>query len=64
MFIIKYKVYLHVYVHLLVSLLIKLNLPLVKLLKPTRSCCYCCTVHFEDSLNISHQQMHQMYIIY
>jgi len=25
---------------------------------------YCCTVHFEDSLNISHQQMHQLYIIY
>jgi hypothetical protein len=24
---------------------------------------YCCTVHFEDSLNISHQQMHQLYII-
>ena len=25
---------------------------------------YCCTVHFEDSLNITHQQMHQFYIIY
>ena len=23
-----------------------------------------CTVHFEDSLNITHQQMHQSYIIY
>jgi len=25
---------------------------------------YCCTVHFEDSLNITHQQMHQSYIVY
>ena len=25
---------------------------------------YCCTVHFEDSLNITHQQMHQSYITY
>ena len=25
---------------------------------------YCCTMHFEDSLNITHQQMHQSYIIY
>jgi len=25
---------------------------------------YRCTVHFEDSLNITHQQMHQLYIIY
>jgi hypothetical protein len=25
---------------------------------------YCCTVHFEDSLNIIHQKMHQSYIIY
>ena len=24
---------------------------------------YCCTVHFEDSLNIIHQQMHQSYYI-
>ena len=24
---------------------------------------YCFTVHFEDSLNITHQQMHQSYII-
>jgi hypothetical protein len=21
-------------------------------------CLYCCTVHFEDSLSIAHQQMH------
>jgi len=27
-------------------------------------CLYGCTVHFEDSLNITHQQMHQSYIIY
>jgi len=25
---------------------------------------YCCTVRFEDSLNIIHQQIHQSYIIY
>jgi hypothetical protein len=25
---------------------------------------YCFTVHFEDSLNITHQPMHQLYIIY
>jgi hypothetical protein len=25
---------------------------------------YCCTVHFEDSLSITHQQMHKLYIIY
>ena len=25
---------------------------------------YCCTMHFDDSLNISHQQIHQLYIIY
>ena len=25
---------------------------------------YCCIVHFEDSLNITHQQIHQSYIIY
>ena len=24
---------------------------------------YCCTVHFEDSLNIIHPQLHQSYII-
>jgi len=24
---------------------------------------YCCTVNFEDSLNIIHQKMHQSYII-
>jgi len=25
---------------------------------------YCCTVHFEDSPSITHQQMHKSYIIY
>jgi len=25
---------------------------------------YCCTVHFEDSLNITHQQMHQFFLLY
>ena len=25
---------------------------------------YCCTVHFEDSLIITHQRMHKLYIIY
>ena len=27
-------------------------------------CLYCCAVHFEDSLNITHQRMHKLYIIY
>jgi len=25
---------------------------------------YCCTVHFEDSLSITHQQMHKLYNIF
>jgi hypothetical protein len=25
---------------------------------------YCCTLHFEDSLSITHQRMHKLYIIY
>ena len=33
-------------------------------LKPATMYLYCCTVHFEDSLNITHQQMHQPYIMY
>jgi len=24
---------------------------------------YCCTVHFEDALSITHQRMHKFYII-
>ena len=25
---------------------------------------YCCTVHFEDSLSITHQRVHKLYIVY
>ena len=41
------------------ELFVRLNLQLTYLY-----CLYCCTVHFEDSLSITHQRIHNLCIIH